>query len=71
MLVVLTVLDRSNIKYIGEIVMMSQNDLKEVKNLGKKSFEEILEKITEFGYAVGQELADDLVTAIKKKIEAE
>lgn len=28
-------LDRSNIKYIGEIVMMSQNDLKEVKNLIK------------------------------------
>lgn len=64
-------LDRSNIKYIGEIVMMSQNDLKEVKNLGKKSFEEILEKITEFGYAVGQDLADDLISAIKKKIEAE
>lgn len=64
-------LDRSNIKYIGEIVMMSQNDLKEVKNLGKKSFEEILEKINEFGYSVGQELADDLIVAIKKKIEAE
>ncbi len=64
-------LDRSNIKYIGEIVMMSQNDLKEVKNLGKKSFEEILEKINEYGYSVGQELSDDLVSAIKKKIEAE
>ncbi len=64
-------LDRSNIKYIGEIVMMSQNDLKEVKNLGKKSFEEILEKISEYGYTVGQELSDDLVSAIKKKIEAE
>jgi DNA-directed RNA polymerase subunit alpha len=67
----LNCLDRSNIKYIGEIVMMSQNDLKEVKNLGKKSFEEILEKITEYGYTVGQDLADDLISAIKKKIEAE
>ncbi|MBD3809612.1 MAG: DNA-directed RNA polymerase subunit alpha [Sulfuricurvum sp.] len=64
-------LDRSNIKYIGEIVMMSQNDLKEVKNLGKKSFEEILEKITEYGYTVGQDLPDELISAIKKKIEAE
>ena len=64
-------LDRSSIKYIGEIVMMSQNDLKEVKNLGKKSFEEILEKISEYGYQVGQELSGDLVSAIKKKIEAE
>jgi DNA-directed RNA polymerase subunit alpha len=50
---------------------MSQNDLKEVKNLGKKSFEEILEKITEFGYAVGQELPADLIASIKKKIEGQ
>lgn len=64
-------LDRSSIKLIGEIVIMTQNDLKEVKNLGKKSFEEILEKITEFGYTVGQELPSDLVTAIKKKIEGQ
>jgi DNA-directed RNA polymerase subunit alpha len=64
-------LDRSNIKYIGEIVMMSQNDLKNVKNLGKKSFEEIVEKLNEFGFEVGADLSDDLVNALKKKIEAE
>ncbi len=64
-------LDRSNIKYIGEIVMMSQNDLKNVKNLGKKSFEEIVEKLNEFGFEVGADLTDDLVNALKKKIEAE
>jgi len=64
-------LDRSNIKYIGEIVMMSQNDLKNVKNLGKKSYEEILEKLAEAGFSVGENLSDDLVSALKKKIEAE
>ena len=64
-------LDRSNIKYIGEIVLMSQNDLKNVKNLGKKSYEEILEKLNETGFAVGENLSDDLVSALKKKIEAE
>jgi DNA-directed RNA polymerase subunit alpha len=64
-------LDRSNIKYVGEIVMMSQNDLKNVKNLGKKSFEEIVEKLNEFGFEVGADLSDDLVNALKKKIEAE
>lgn len=63
-------LDRSNIKLIGEIVLMSTNDLKNVKNLGKKSYDEIVEKIQEFGYAVGADLADDVVTALKKKIEA-
>jgi DNA-directed RNA polymerase subunit alpha len=64
-------LDRSNIKYIGEIVLMSQNDLKNVKNLGKKSYEEILEKLAETGFSVGENLSDDLVGALKKKIEAE
>ena len=64
-------LDRSNIKYVGEIVMMSQNDLKNVKNLGKKSFEEIVEKLNEYGFEVGADLSDDLVNALKKKIEAE
>lgn len=64
-------LDRSNIKYIGEIVMMSQNDLKNVKNLGKKSFDEIVEKLGEYGFEVGASLSDDVVSALKKKIEAE
>jgi DNA-directed RNA polymerase subunit alpha len=63
-------LDRSSISLIGEIVMMSQNDLKNVKNLGKKSFDEIVEKVQEFGFAVGADLADDVVSALKKKIEA-
>ena len=63
-------LDRSSIKLIGEIVLMSPNDLKNVKNLGKKSYDEIVEKVQEFGFAVGADLADDVVTALKKKIEA-
>jgi len=63
-------LDRSNIKLIGEITLMSTNDLKNVKNLGKKSYDEIVEKVQEFGFAVGANLADDVVTALKKKIEA-
>jgi len=63
-------LDRSDIKLIGEIVLMSTNDLKNVKNLGKKSYDEIVEKVQEFGFAVGANLADDVTTALKKKIEA-
>ena len=63
-------LDRSNIKLVGEIVLMSTNDLKNVKNLGKKSYDEIVEKVQEFGFEVGADLADDVITALKKKIEA-
>lgn len=64
-------LDRSDLKYIGEIVMMSQNDLKNVKNLGKKSYEEIVEKLNEAGFQVGQELSDETISVLKKKIESE
>jgi DNA-directed RNA polymerase subunit alpha len=63
-------LDRSNIKLIGEIALMSTNDLKNVKNLGKKSYDEIVEKVQEYGFAVGSDLSDDVTTALKKKIEA-
>jgi len=63
-------LDRSNIKLIGEIALMSTNDLKNVKNLGKKSYDEIVEKLQEFGYEVGGDLSDEIVSGLKKKIEA-
>jgi DNA-directed RNA polymerase subunit alpha len=63
-------LDRSDIKLIGEITLMSHNDLKNVKNLGKKSYDEIVEKVQEYGFAVGADLSDDVVIALKKKIEA-
>ena len=62
-------LDRSELKFIGEIVMMSQNDLKNVKNLGKKSYEEIVEKLEEAGFIVGQPLSDDTIVTLKKKLE--
>lgn len=63
-------LDRSNIKLVGEIALMSINDLKNVKNLGKKSYDEIIEKLQEFGFEVGGPLSDDIVNALKRKIEA-
>ena len=63
-------LDRADIKYVGEIVMMSTNDLKNVKNLGKKSYDEIVEKLSEYGFEVGNELPEEVQNALKKKIEA-
>lgn len=63
-------LDRANIKYIGELVMMDENELKEVKNLGKKSFEEITQKLEEIGYPiekiVPEILRDQLVEKLQK-----
>ncbi|KIM09296.1 MAG: DNA-directed RNA polymerase subunit alpha [Sulfurovum sp. PC08-66] len=62
-------LDRSGITYIGELVIMSENDLKNVKNLGKKSLEEITEKIAEYGFPMHETISDELASALKKKLE--
>lgn len=62
-------LDRSNIKFIGELVLMSENELKDIKNLGKKSFEEIKEKLEEVGFPVGESVDLKLQTQFKKRLE--
>lgn len=61
-------LDRIGIQYVGELVLMSENDLKNVKNMGKKSYDEIAEKLQELGYPVGTELEDGKKAALNKKI---
>ena len=59
-------LDRAGIKYIGEIALMEENVLKEIKNLGKKSLDEIKAIMEEIGYPVDNlELLDQ-----KDRLEA-
>lgn len=59
-------LDRGGIKLVGELVLLGENGLKEVKNLGKKSFEEIKDKLEELGFPVGKELASEAVNTLQK-----
>jgi DNA-directed RNA polymerase subunit alpha len=62
-------LDRAGIKFLGELVLMSENELKNIKNLGKKSLDEIKECLSEQGFGDGYVLPDDTRTALIKKIE--
>lgn len=62
-------LDRANIQYLGELALMNETELKGLKNLGKKSFEEITGKLEEIGYPVGYEFSEDAIKIINKKIE--
>ena len=59
---------KSNIKYIGELVLMNESDLKNIKNLGKRSFDEITAKLNEVGYAVGADLPHELATTLSKRL---
>ena len=60
-------LDKAEIKFIGELALMDENELKELKNLGKKSLDEIKAVMQEIGYPVGGEINGDK-EQLKKKI---
>ncbi len=63
-------LDRSGIKHLGELVLLSEDKIKNIKNLGKKSLDEITAKLEELGYPIGKELPDDLLVLLKKKFSS-
>ncbi len=62
-------LDRAGIKYLGELVLMSDNELKNIKNLGKKSLDEIKECLVEQGFGSEYELSESTRTSLIKKLE--
>jgi DNA-directed RNA polymerase subunit alpha len=62
-------LDRSGIKYLGELVLMSEVEVKNIKNLGKKSFDEIAEKLESLGFPVDSTLPENIASALRKKLE--
>jgi len=62
-------LDRAGIKYLGELVLMSENEIKNIKNLGKKSLDEINECLIEHGFGPEFELAETTRANLVKKIE--
>ena len=39
-----------DINTIGDLITLTKEDLKKVKNLGNKSVKEIIEKMKEYGY---------------------
>jgi len=61
-------LTRAFVKYFGDLVLMNEKELAEVRNLGKKSLDEIKEKMEEMGYPVGTELPEELLGALKAKL---
>lgn len=61
-------LDKAEIRLIGELALMDENELKELKNLGKKSLDEIKAVMQEIGYPVGSDILRDSKAQLKKSI---
>jgi len=62
-------LDRAGMKVVGELVLMTTSEIKNIKNLGKKSLDEIAECLDNLGYGDDFELADNTRVNLVKKIE--
>jgi DNA-directed RNA polymerase subunit alpha len=62
-------LDRAGMKYLAELVLMTESEIKNIKNLGKKSLDEINECLVEHGFGADFDLPDHTRANLKKKIE--
>src|SRR5574344_2882407 len=62
-------LDRAGLKYLGELVLMSEVEVKNIKNLGKKSYDEIAEKLESLGYPVENTLPENVASVLRRKLE--
>lgn len=61
-------LEKAGITYIGELALMSVNELSALKNLGKKSLDEIKSIMESIGLPVGTSKLSDNKEVLKKKI---
>ena len=62
-------LDRAKIKYVGDLALMSEVEVRNIKNLGKKSLDELAEKFASIGFPIEGTLPEDVASALRKKLE--
>jgi DNA-directed RNA polymerase subunit alpha len=62
-------LSNADIKFVGELVLMGSNEIAKIKNLGKKSLDEITEKLESIGFNVNEPLPENVKKLLQKEIE--
>ncbi len=60
-------LQNANIKFIGELVQKSENDMLKTKNFGRKSLNEIKEILAEMGLSLGMKLDDQALRELESR----
>jgi DNA-directed RNA polymerase subunit alpha len=59
----------ANIKTIGELVRKTEDDINQTRNFGKKSLQEIKEKLQEWGLTLGITSSSELKSALKSGVK--
>lgn len=62
-------LENANIEYVGELALMSEHDINNLKNVGKKSVDEITNAMREIGYPIGSNVIDSYKDKLIEKIK--
>jgi DNA-directed RNA polymerase subunit alpha len=60
-------LNNANITTVGELAMKTEQEMLKYRNFGKKSLNEIKQKLEELGLALGMKFDPDLITTAPKK----
>lgn len=61
-------LEKVGIEFIGELALMEESELRELKNLGKKSLDEIKAVMRDIGYPFSENKLGDAKESIRQKI---
>jgi len=61
-------LNTAQIRIIGQLVQKNEPEMLKYRNFGKKSLQEIKEKLAEMGLALGMTLKDELVAALDQRL---
>jgi len=62
-------LNNANIKILGELCTKTESRMLKYRNFGKKSLDEIKEKLEKLGFSLGMSFSEALVTALEKEAE--
>ncbi len=62
-------LEKAGVQYVGELLLMDKKELKSIKNLGKKSVDEIEEKLADLGVDVSS-MSEAEKEAVLQKIQS-
>lgn len=62
-------LNNANIRLLGELCTKTESRMLKYRNFGKKSLDEIKEKLEKLGFSLGMNFSDSLVAAIEREAE--
>lgn len=64
-------LQNAGVQMVGELVQKTDSEMLKFRNFGKKSLDEIKEKLAEMDLTLGMDIPDNVVASFNNKVEAE